>query len=944
MNYHVLLAILVAGVGSLASTTMRAGEAKPSQPNIVVILADDFGWGSSTCYGAEGVLTPNLDRLAREGRRFTNAYAPGSVCSPSRYGLMTGRYYWRTNIKDGEVLRVDAPLHIETNRLTLASLCKSRGYKTAGFGKWHLGLQSDGPATDWSRPLSPGPLAVGFDTFFGLAANPNNGPHAFIEDDRIVGRVPGEPVAITPAGTTGIARQFEPDQIMQTLTAKATGWIETHRTEPFFLYFAPNAVHGPIVPSPGFAGSHAGSYGDFIHELDWSVGQLLATLDRLALADDTLIVFTSDNGGIVDRKSEHVVRALDAGLAINGPLRGGKHSEYEGGFREPFLVRWPGHVPAGTVSDQVIGLTDMVATCAEILGVSLPPAAAEDSYSVLRAFTEAATGPPVRDHVILQAASAVYSLRQGDWKLVERVGAPAYERRPTKHAVKHDPNASAHDELFNLREDPAEQHDVAADNAALVASMKQRLSAARDQGFTRPGASVPRSTATRRQPNVLVIVADDLGYGELGCQGFTQDIPTPNIDSIAASGVRFTSGYVSCPYCSPTRAGLLTGRYQQRFGHEFNPGPAALTPPTVGLPVTEATIGDRLRAAGYATGWIGKSHQGYAPQFHPLKRGFDEFFGFLGGKHDFLSAAGDSTDPIVRGTAPIAEIDYTTDAFGREAADFIERHKDGPWLCYLAFNAVHAPLQATEKYLARFPGIEDPKRQTFAAMLSAMDDAVGVTLDALRRSGLEDDTLVVFLSDNGGPTASITSGNGPLRGFKSQTWEGGIRVPFVMQWKGRFPEGVVDDRPVIQLDILPTALAAAGVPLSDKGTLDGVNLLPFLTGGDAGDPHESLFWRFGPQIALRRGDWKLVKAPDGGGVLRGSRDGLATTVDAQLYNLRHDMGEQENLAERHPEKLRELAMAWETIDSGMIEPLWRDGPKERGSEVKPAAVPAASQP
>ena len=729
---------------------------------------------------------------------------------------------------------------------------------------------------------------------------------------------------------------------METLTAKATGWIESHRAEPFFVYFAPNAVHGPIVPSQRFTGSDYGSYGDFIQELDWSVGELLATLDRLEIADNTLIVFTSDNGGIVDRKSENVIRALDAGLAINGPLRGGKHSEYEGGFREPFLVRWPGHVPAGTVSDQVIGLTDMVATFAEIVGVSLPKGAAEDSFSVLRAFTEASAGPPVRDHVILQAASAVYSLRQGDWKLVERVGSPPSERRPTKHAAKHDPNASAHDELYNLREDPAEQHDVAADNAALVASMKQMLSAARDRGFTRPGAG---SRAVPRPPNVLVIVADDLGYGELGCQGFTQDIPTPNIDSIAANGVRFTSGYVSCPYCSPTRAGLLTGRYQQRFGHEFNPGPAALTPPTVGLPVTETTIGDRLRAAGYATGWIGKSHQGYAPQFHPLRRGFDEFYGFLGGKHDFFSAAGDPADPLVRGTEPVAEIDYTTDAFGREAADYIERHKDGPWLCYLAFNAVHAPLQATEKYLARFAAIEDPKRQTFAAMLSAMDDAVGVTLNAIRRSGLEDDTIVVFLSDNGGPTASITSGNGPLRGFKSQTWEGGIRVPFLMQWKGQIPAGTVDARPVIQLDILPTALAAAGVTLDDNEKLDGVNLIPFLTGGDSGDPHESLYWRFGPQIALRKGDWKLVKAPEGGGVTRGSRDGLATTVDAQLYNLTYDLGEQENLAEKHPEKLRELAAAWEAIDSGMIEPLWRDGPKERGSAAKPEAAPAgASQP
>ena len=449
------------------------------------------------------------------------------------------------------------------------------------------------------------------------------------------------------------------------------------------------------------------------------------------------------------------------------------------------------------------------------------------------------------------------------------------------------------------------------------------------------GPSAAVSFSAERKPNVLIIVADDLGYGELGCQGYTRQIPTPNIDSIARNGVRFTNGYVSGPYCSPTRAGLMTGRYQQRFGHELNPGPAHLTPPTVGLPVSEKTIGDHFKAIGYATGWFGKSHLGYAPQFHPLKRGFDEYFGFLGGLHDYLDAASDLKDPILRGTTPVGSIDYTTDAFGREAVAFIEKHRSEPWLCYLPFNAVHAPLQALEKYLGRFPGVEDPKRRTFCAMLSAMDDAVGAVLTKVRQHGLEEDTLIFFFSDNGGPTAGTTSGNGPLRGFKSQTWEGGIRIPYMVQWKGQIPAGRVDDRPVIQLDILPTAFAAAGMAAKPEWKLDGVNLLPFLTGQNSGAPHELLYWRFGPQLALRMGDWKLVKAPAGGGwVGENPREGKATTDGVQLYNLRDDVGEKENLAEKNPAKLKALTAAWERFNREMIDPLWRDGPAERGTAGK----------
>ena len=360
--------------------------------------------------------------------------------------------------------------------------------------------------------------------------------------------------------------------------------------------------------------------------------------------------------------------------------------------------------------------------------------------------------------------------------------------------------------------------------------------------------------AVPAKPNVLVILADDLGYGELGCQGFTPEIPTPNVDSIAKNGVRFTSGYVSGPYCSPTRAGLLTGRYQTRFGHEFNPGPAQSAATTFGLPLSETTIADRLKTAGYTTGWFGKSHLGYAPPFHPFKRGFDEYYGFLGGAHSYLDASADAANPILRGTTPTTDIDgYTTDAFAREAVKFIDHHKSGPWFCYLAFNAVHGPLEATEKYLSRFPNVKDNKRLHYAAMQSAMDDAVGSVLGKIRELGQEENTLIFFVSDNGGPTAQTTSDNGPLRGFKAQTWEGGIRVPFMVQWKGHVPAGKIDDRPVIQLDILPTALAAAGVtaePGVEAGRRESVALSDWRTGRPAAR---------GPLLAL----WTASRNPQG---------------------------------------------------------------------------------
>jgi arylsulfatase A-like enzyme len=427
-----------------------------------------------------------------------------------------------------------------------------------------------------------------------------------------------------------------------------------------------------------------------------------------------------------------------------------------------------------------------------------------------------------------------------------------------------------------------------------------------------------------RRPNIVVIVSDDMGYADIGIHG-SKDIPTPNIDALAAGGIRFTDAYVSGPYCSPTRAGLMTGRYPQRFGHEFNPdGPMS---DSAGLPLSETTLADRLKAAGYRTALFGKWHLGSAERFHPMARGFDEFFGFLGGQHSYVDPQPTGPNPLLDGRAPVHETTYLTDTLTARAVDFIQRNRSRPFFLYLAFNAVHVPMQATDKYLARFTGIADTQRRTYAAMLSAMDDGIGRTMAALRAAGLDENTLVVFFNDNGGPTMQGTTINGsrnaPLRGSKRQTWEGGIRVPFVIRWKGHLAEGKTDRRPIIQLDVLPTVLAAAGVSPQPQWKLDGVNLLPFLNGSASGTPHDALYWRLGDNMAIRAGDWKLVKTRDG--PLGGDPSVLNDLSGAGLYNLAQDIGETKNVASAHPDKVKELADAWQRWNKELAKPLWAPG-------------------
>ncbi len=455
--------------------------------------------------------------------------------------------------------------------------------------------------------------------------------------------------------------------------------------------------------------------------------------------------------------------------------------------------------------------------------------------------------------------------------------------------------------------------------------------------------------AAAEPPNIIILFADDLGYGELSCQG-NPEIPTPHIDSIGSNGVRFTNGYVAGPNCSPSRAGLLTGRIPTRFGYEFNPTGALNEQPGFGLPVEEITIAETLQNAGYTTGLIGKWHQGGTADYHPFRHGFDEFFGFLHEGHYFVpppyngvttmlrrktlpgGLTGrwigdkgliysdhmgrnepdyDADNPITRGGQPVVETEYLTDALTREAVDFIDRHDDKPFFLYLAYNAVHSPLQGADAYMEKFSHIEDIHRRIFAAMLANMDDSVGAVMEQLRKSGLEENTIVFFLSDNGGPTRELTSSNLPLRGSKGQMYEGAIRVPFMVQWKGSLPSGRVYDKPVSSMDIFATASAIAGAKTPKQ--VEGVDLIPFLTGKDNGRPHQTLYWRQGGKTALRHGDWKLVRM--------GKRfeSGKAKW---ELYDLSKDISEETNLATSHPERLTELVELWEKMNGEMSERMF----------------------
>ena len=481
----------------------------PQHPNIVIILSDDYGYGSATCYGADPELirTPHMDRLAREGRLFTDANTPSSVCSPTRYSMLTGRYCWRTSLKH-EVLGTTSPLHIEAGRMNLATLLKKHGYQTAAIGKWHLGY-GDQTKTDFTQELKPGPLEIGFDYHFGVPSNHGDIAGVYVENRKVMGlrstKLDPESKGKNFKGKPfiGLDAPHRVDiDVMPYVTTKTVEWIEAQSHEnPFFLYYTPVAVHNPITPSAKTKGtSKAGPYGDFIHELDDSVGRVLDALDRKGFTENTLVLFTSDNGGVnKPYKKGEATEALKAGLEISGPFRGGKHDVWEGGFRVPYLIRWPGHVPAGSTCDEMLSLVDTLATVAALVGEPLPSkeTGAEDSFNMLPAWLGEKT-KPIRPDVILHSADGNFAIRRGKWKWIEGDYHPATKlgalrMRADQHKAQ----------LYDLENDVAESCNVAANHPETAQQLKVLLNRYRDGTYSR---ELPPPSPPRKRPEPLAPV------------------------------------------------------------------------------------------------------------------------------------------------------------------------------------------------------------------------------------------------------------------------------------------------------------------------------------------------------------------------------------------------------------------------------------------------------
>jgi arylsulfatase A-like enzyme len=499
-------ALTIASLATPLLAPYRGVAAEPaSKPNIVIILADDIGYGDLGCYGATRVKTPNLDKLATQGMRFTDAHAPAAVCTPTRYGLITGQYAWR-HPPGSRILSGVAPMSIRPGTVTVPSLLKQAGYTTAAVGKWHLGLGETEP--DFNTEIKPGPREVGFDYSFIIPATGDRVPCVYVENGRVVGLDSKDPIMVSygksvgnePTGlknpelltlkpsqghnntivhgisrigfmSGGKAARWKDEDMADELTKRAVGFIEKNKDRAFFLYFATHDVHVPRVPHPRFRGkSECGIRGDVIQEFDWCVGEVMATLDRLGLANNTLLIMSSDNGGVMDDGYADGAVEQANGHKCNGVLRGYKGGLYEGGTREPFIARWPGHVPAGKTSGELVCLVDMLATCAAVAGRELPADAGPDSFNLLPALLAEKPAKPCRDHVVLQAGGGRLAIRQGPWKLIPPgMGASAGE-------------------LYNLADDLAEARDVVAANGDRAKELAALLKQVREAGHSRPGA------------------------------------------------------------------------------------------------------------------------------------------------------------------------------------------------------------------------------------------------------------------------------------------------------------------------------------------------------------------------------------------------------------------------------------------------------------------------
>ena len=874
-NYPILLALSHLFLGLCLSA------ASPAQPNIILILTDDLGYGDLSCYGSELIDTPNIDKMASMGVRATEYRAAANICTPSRAALLTGSYPQRAGMHMGISPSREEHQHLglHPDEITIAELLKSNSYATGMIGKWHLGFD------EIFHPLNNG-----FDSYYGLPTNFNHDPRFFSDRELIE--------EVTDLST-----------LTARYTNKAIEFIENNQEQPFFLYLAHNYPHVPLKPNPAFSGkSHAGDYGDIILELDDSTGRILETLEALELDKDTLVIFTSDNGPL-PKFSE------DYGSA--GPLRGSKFNTFEGGHRVPAIFYWPERLNT-QICDTPISAMDIFPTIASIVGIELPDDRMLDGKSIWPLLRGDSKSSPRKIEYFYNDKN-LQAIRREDWKmhLPRTLEDIPWWQQFGKETFKEleDPF------LVNLSSDIGESKNASSDNPELVKELLSEARIARRAlGSTTTKGIAQRPTGDSRQllkhsrassdpPNFIIIFADDQGYQDIGRYG-SPNIKTPNLDRMADEGVRFTDFYAQT-VCGPSRAALMTGSYPLRVATKEN---RVDVHPY--LHSKEVTIAEVLKPVGYTTGAFGKwdlaghtqDPKRYAAELLPRRQGFDYYFGTPG--------SNDRIANLIRNETLIekeTDMNLMTRRYTDEAIEFIKRSKDRPFFVYLAHTMPHIRLGVSEPFKGR------SKAGIYGDVIEEIDWNVGRILDTLKEEGLDDSTYVFYMSDNGpwylgrseghlnriGPDAETHGGSAlPLRGAKTSTWEGGLRVPFIARAPGKIPGGTVSSEIASTMDMLPTLAYLAGAIAPQDRVIDGHNISQLIHGVEgATSPTEAFFYYQRTQLqAVRSGKWKLHlprKADD----LWGHYSKAEDDIDVQspmLFDLEADIAETTDVAAQYP--------------------------------------------
>ena len=988
-----IIVALLAGIlllGPPAAVLAAEAVKAPARPNIIFILADDLGYMDIGANNPKGFYeTPNIDALAARGMRFTQGYAACPVCSPTRASIMTGKYPGRTGVTDfigaaqpekwsrpTQLLPAPYQGRLALEEITIAEALRDAGYTNFFAGKWHLG----------AGQFSPNAQGFGPDL-------PVNGTSMFFY----------------PSDAPPVDRKNDP-KTTDLIADAAVRFIEGNKERPFFAYLPFQAPHNPIgaradlvakyerkraLAAPDDWGTEGASkvrlvqnhaaYAAMLEQMDAAIGRVLGALDRSGLAESTIIVFMSDNGGL---------STAEGHPTSNLPLRAGKGWLYEGGIREPMIIRAPGVTRPGSTCDVPVISTDFYPTLLELAGLPLQPKQHLDGVSLVPLLKggQQARGPIFwhYPHYGNQGGAPGGAVRDGDWKWIEW-----YEGGM---------------ELFNLRDDPGEKRNLAKENPAKAKALQAKLAAWRkDVGALMPAPN-PKFTATSLaaeaaktpdRPNIVFILADDLGYGDLGCYNSNSKIPTPNLDRLAAQGMRFTDAHSPASVCTPTRYALLTGRYAWRSSLKRGViGPW-------GEPILAAdrlTVPTMLKRHGYTTGMIGKWHLGWnwptkngAPAASgsnrlsnvdftkpiangPTTRGFDYYFGVdvpnyppycfiendrtLGipsvpdaGRAEFFNHPG----PMLPGWRMVDILPTLTQRAVKWVGDAAKSGR--PFFLYVPLTSPHYPVVPSPEFKGK------SKAGDYGDFVYQTDWTVGQIMQALEKAGVASNTIVIFTSDNGPEvTGEVNPGvydrirqfqhrsMGELRGAKRDTWEGGHRVPFLASWPGHIKSGAVSGETICHVDFMATVAELLKEKLPANAGEDSFSLLPALLGEKTGGPvREAVVHHAGSgKFALRKGDWVLIDSPTGEDNrnngepqwLRQERGYAPDDLPGQLFNVREDLAERKNHFAEKPALVSELKELLEKYKSdGRSTPGAAQANDEpRAPRSQPASKPAIKPP